>query len=129
MQPRRSTPMYLVDDLNDARLRYIGLGFVPVPGDEDDDDEGCCGVAAGQTHIILIGRDHAERTLPPRAVALLEDKPALYVWVDSLEDLRAAAWADTDTFLGEVSTAGLREWAVESEHGLLVFAETIGRQH
>lgn len=124
MRPRRSTPMYLVDDLDDARLRYIGLGFVPVP----TDDDGCCGVSAGQTHIILINRDHAERTLPPRAVALLEDRPALYVWVESLEDLRAGAWAESDTFLAEVSTAGLREWAVESEHGLLVFAETT-QQH
>lgn len=125
MQARRSTPMYLVEDLDDARLRYIGLGFVPMP----TDDDGCCGVKAGTTHIILINRDHAERTLPPRAVALLEDRPALYVWVESLEDLRAAAWAESDTFLGEVSMAGLREWAVESEHGLLVFAETTGRQH
>lgn len=127
MQPRRSTPMYLVEDLDDARLRYIGLGFVPVA--DDGEDEGCCGVSAGQTHIILIDREHAERTLPPRAVSLLEDRPALYVWVESLEDLRAAAWAESDTFLGEVSTAGLREWAVESEHGLLVFAETVSRQH
>jgi hypothetical protein len=112
--------MYLVEDLDDARLRYIGLGFVPTPSDDD----GCCGVTAGQTHIILINRDHAERTLPPRAVALLEDRPALYVWVESLEDLRVGYWAESDRFLGEVSTAGLREWAVESEHGLLVFAET-----
>ena len=125
MHARRSTPMYLVEDLDDARLRYIGLGFVPIP----TEDDGCCGVKAGHTHIILINRDHAERTLPPRAIALLEDRPALYVWVESLEDLRAAAWAESDTFLGEVSTAGLREWAVESEHGLLVFAETTGRQH
>ncbi len=125
MQARRSTPMYLVEDLDDARLRYIGLGFVPMP----TDDDGCCGVKAGTTHIILINRDHAERTLPPRAVALLEDRPALYVWVESLEDLRSAAWEESDTFLGEVSMAGLREWAVESEHGLLVFAETTGVQH
>lgn len=120
MQPRRSTPMYLVDDMDDARLRYVGLGFVPVP----TDDDGRCGVSSGQTQIILIDRDHAERTLPPRAVALLEERPALYVWVESLEDLRSGAWDVTDTFLGEISMAGLREWAVESEHGLLVFAET-----
>ena len=31
MQPRRATPMYLVEDMDDARLRYIGLGFVPAP--------------------------------------------------------------------------------------------------
>ena len=125
MQPRRATPMYLVEDMDDARLRYVGLGFVPMP----TADDGRCGVSAGQTHIILIDREHAERTLPPRAVALLEDRPALYVWVESLEDLRIAAWAESDTFLGEVSMAGLREWAVETDNGLLVFAETTTRQH
>ncbi len=124
MQPRHATPMYLVEDMDDARLRYIGLGFVPAP----TEDDGCCGISAGQTHIILINRDHAERTLPPRAVALLEERPALYVWVESLEEVRTSAWTDTDMFLGEVSTAGLREWAVESDQGLLVFAETT-RQH
>ena len=124
MQPRRATPMYLVEDMDDARLRYIGLGFVPAP----TEDDGCCGISAGQTHIILINRDHAERTLPPRAIALLEERPALYVWVELLEEVRTSAWTDTDTFLGEVSTAGLREWAVESDQGLLVFAETT-RQH
>jgi len=112
MQPRRATPMYLVEDMDDARLRYVGLGFVPMP----TADDGRCGVSAGQT-------------LPPRAVALLEDRPALYVWVESLEDLRIAAWAESDTFLGEVSMAGLREWAVETDNGLLVFAETTARQH
>ena len=29
MQALRATPMYLVEDMDDARLRYIGLGFVP----------------------------------------------------------------------------------------------------
>lgn len=125
MHPRRATPMYLVEDMDDARLRYIGLGFVPAP---PDDDDGCCDVSSGQTHIILINRDHAERTLPPRAIALLEERPALYVWVESLEEVRTSAWTPSDTFLGEVSTAGLREWAVESDQGLLVFAETT-RQH
>ena len=43
---------------------------MPVP----TEDDGCCGISAGQTHIILINRDHAERTLPPRAVALLEER-------------------------------------------------------
>ena len=34
----------------------------------------------------------------------------------------------SEGYVGEVSTAGLREWAVESDQGLLVFAETT-RQH
>ena len=78
MHARRATPMYLVEDLDEARLRYVSLGFVP----KDTDDEGCCGVSAGLTHIILLNRDYAERSLPPRAVTLLEERPALYIWVE-----------------------------------------------
>ena len=117
MHARRATPMYLVEDLDEARLRYVSLGFVP----KDTDDEGCCGVSAGLTHIILLNRDYAERSLPPRAVTLLEERPALYIWVESLEGVRAEL---RGTFLGEVNMAGLREWAVESDQGLMVFAET-----
>jgi hypothetical protein len=116
MHARRATPMYLVEDLDDARLRYVSLGFVP----KDTDDEGCCGVSAGPTHIILLDRDYAERSLPPRAVTLLEERPALYIRVESLEGLRAEL---RGTFLGEIKVSGLREWAFEGEQGLVVFAE------
>ena len=50
------------------------------------------------------------------------DAPAKPTWSRPAE--AAVSAARTDTFLGEISMAGLREWAVESEHGLLVFAET-----
>ncbi len=118
MQARRATPMYLVEDMDDARLHYIALGFVP----KDTGDDGCCGVAAGQTHVILLDRDYASRTLPARAVALLEEKPALYIWVESLEDARGTL---DGLFLGEMrAPEGLREWAVEGPQGLIVLAET-----
>lgn len=117
MLARRATPMYLVDDIAEARTRYEALGFEP----KLTDDNGCLGVSAGPTNVILLNRDYAERTLPARAVALLEQKPALYIWVESLESVQAGL---RGTFLGETRLAGLREWAVESDQGLMVFAET-----
>jgi len=117
MLARRATPMYLVDDITEARNRYEALGFEP----KLTDDQGCLGVSAGPTNVILLNRDYAERTLPARAVALLEQKPALYIWVESLDGLSAALRGN---FLGETRLAGLREWAVESDQGLMVFAET-----
>ena len=116
MLARRATPIYLVEDIDDARMRYIALGFVP----RETTDDGCVGVTAGQTTVILLDRDYAERKLPARAVALLAEKPALYVWVESLEDMRGDL---RDTYLGEAHLAGLREWAVESPQGLMVLAE------
>ena len=121
MIARRATPMYLVDDLAEASTRYEALGFEP----RLSDDIGCMGVAAGPTNVILLNHDYAERTLPARAVELLHEKPALYIWVESLEAMRSGLRGG---FLGEMRKAGLREWAVESEHGLMVFAETVFAQ-
>ena len=117
MQARRATPMYLVEDLSEARTRYEALGFEP----KVTDDDGCVGVTAGPTNVILLNRDYAERTMPARAVELLGQKPALYIWVESLDAMRAQLGS---AILGEVKMAGLREWAVESEQGLMVLAET-----
>lgn len=117
MLARRATPMYLVSDLDEARSNYEALGFEPKP----TNDIGCLGVIAGSTSVILVDREYAERTLPERAVALLQDKPALYIWVESLDAMRAELQA---TFLGEANMAGLREWAVEGPTGLVVLAET-----
>ncbi len=117
MSARRATPMYLVEDIAEARERYEAMGFEP----KLTDDSGCIGVSAGPTNVILLDRDYARRTLPPRAVLLLEDRPALYIWVESLEESRPGL---RGVFLGETNHAGLREWAVESDIGLMVLAET-----
>ena len=117
MLARRATPMYLVDDIAEARTRYEALGFEP----KLTDDNGCLGVSAGPTNVILLTRDAAERTWPARGVARLAQTPALYIWVESLESVQAGL---RGTFLGETRLAGLREWAVESDQGLMVFAET-----
>jgi hypothetical protein len=121
MLARRATPMYLVNDLIEARTRYEALGFEP----RQSDDTGCMGVTAGPTNVILLNRDYAERTLPARAVELLRERPALYIWVESLDAMRAGL---RGAFLGEMQKAGLREWAVESDEGLMVFAETVFAQ-
>src|SRR4029079_3747104 len=70
MLARRATPMYLVSDLEEARSNYEALGFEPKP----TNDIGCLGVIAGSTSVILVDREYAERTLPQRAVILLEQK-------------------------------------------------------
>jgi hypothetical protein len=109
--------MYLVEDIAEARLRYEAMGFEP----KLTDDKGCIGVSAGPTNVILLDRDYAKRTLPERAVRLLEERPALYIWVESLEESRPGL---RGVLLGETNLAGLREWAIESDIGLMVLAET-----
>ena len=117
MQARRATPMYLVDNIAETCRHYEALGFQP----KLTDDAGCVGVTAGPTGVILLDCEYAQRSLPARAVTLLQQKPALYVWVESLDALRPDLRGE---FLGEQRTAELREWAIESPQGLIVFAET-----
>jgi hypothetical protein len=110
--------MYLVDDIDEARARYERLGFKQNP----TDDSGCVGLASGDDNIILVNSDYAERTLPAQAVVLMRDKPALYVFVESLDAMRDAL---RGTFLGEARMAGLREWVVEIPQGVVVLAESV----
>jgi len=117
MSARRATPLYLVEDIAEARERYSRLGFKL----RETGDPGCVGVSAGPTSIILVDRDYAERTLPARAVLLLEQRSALYIWVESLEASRRGL---RGVLLGEIDHDGLREWAVESDDGLMMLAET-----
>ena len=114
MQARRATPMYLVDNIAETCRHYEALGFQPKLTE-------CVGVTAGPTGVILLDCEYAQRSLPARAVTLLQQKPALYVWVESLDALRLDLWGE---FLAEQRTAELREWAIESPQGLIVFAET-----
>lgn len=118
MPARRVTPIHLVDDIDDSRRNYESLGLVPKP----TDDAGCIGMLAQTGGLILVDRPYVERTLPARAVRLLEAAPGLYVWVDSLDTLRDAL---PGPLLGEcLVTPNLREWAVDACGGLIVFAET-----
>ncbi len=117
MQARRATPMYLVEDIAESSRHYEALGFETKPTEEP----GCMGATAGSTGVILLDHDYAARSLPARAFALLQQKPALYVWVESLRREDAERHG---AFLGETWTESLREWSVESPWGLMVFAET-----
>jgi predicted lactoylglutathione lyase len=109
--------MYLVEDIADSRRHYEALGFEPKLTDE----KGCVGVTAGPTGVILLDHAYAARSLPERALVLLQQKPALYVWVESLERVAAEQHGE---FLGETCADGLREWSIQSPWGLMVFAET-----
>ena len=51
MLARRATPIYLVEDIDDARMQYVALGFVP----RETNDEGCVGVSADGAR--LAGRE------------------------------------------------------------------------
>lgn len=129
--PIKATPLYLVDDMASARRRFGAMGFEMtslqsdvLPGEQIDvHKEGCVGMSAGQTQIILVEEAHAKRTMPPEVLSSFKHGPALYVWVDSVDETRSKI---ADPVIAEMVTGyGTWELFVESRIGLIIFAEKL----
>ena len=119
--PKRVTPVFLVDDIQSARRKYAALGFTSV----ETGKRGRIGMAAGDTDIILVDSVHAARTMPLKALKSLNKEPALYVWVDSVDEVREQL---VEPVIGErVTDDGTWELFVDSRIGLVIFAERVGK--
>lgn len=121
LNARRVTPIFLVDDIAAARRRYSALGFKSV----ETGKTGRLGMAAGETDIMLVDSVHAARTMPLKALKHLNREPALYVWVDSIDEVRHQL---VEPIIGErVTDDGAWELFVDSRIGLVIFAERVGK--
>ncbi len=119
--PRQATPLYLVDDMDSARRRFGAMGFEAA----DSSNQGCARMRAGDSQILLIDQDHAEKAMPAEVLSSFKHGPALYVWVDSIDETRARI---SDPIIGEMVTGyGTWELFVESRIGLIIFAEKLTR--
>ena len=119
---KTAVPFYLVDDMASARRRFAALGFElsGVPG-----KAGCVGMKAGASEVMLQEAQQAELSLPSDLLAALKRGPALYVWVDSIDETRARL---ADPVIGEMVTGyGTWELFVESRIGLIIFAEKLSK--
>jgi hypothetical protein len=132
--PLKATPLYLVDDMASAKRRFSAMGFElttlqpTVQNSEFGDvlNDGCVGMSAGQTQIILIEETHAKRTMPPEVLPSFKHGPALYVWVDSVDETRSKI---ADPVIAEMVTGyGTWELFVESRIGLIIFAEKLSQE-
>ncbi len=120
--PIKATPMYIVDDMASAKRRFGAMGFEMMALQ----DEGCVGMQAGPSQIILVEEAHAKRSMPPEVLPSFKHGPALYVWVDSIDETRAKI---ADPVIGEMVTGyGTWELFVESRIGLIIFAEKLTRE-
>lgn len=119
--PKNATPLYVVDDMASAQRRFGAMGFEMF----DTRDEGSIGMKAGESHIILVDESHAQRSMPPEVMASFKHGPALFVWVDSIDETRTRI---ADPVIGEMVTGyGTWELFVESRIGLIIFAEKLTR--
>ena len=132
--PLKATPLYIVDDMASAKRRFGAMGFEMTTLQSAADrsefcevlSDGCVGMSAGQTQILLVDEAHAKRTMPPEVLPSFKHGPALYVWVDSVDETRSKI---ADPVIAEMVTGyGTWELFVESRIGLIIFAEKLSRE-
>ncbi|GJM03995.1 MAG: hypothetical protein DHS20C08_24960 [Rhodomicrobium sp.] len=117
--PKNATPLYVVDDISSAQRRFSAMGFEMF--DTSDNDR--VGMRAGESRILLMDETKAQRALPPEVMASLKHGPALFVWVDSIDETRSRI---ADPVIAEMVTGyGTWELFVESRIGLIIFAEKL----
>lgn len=118
--PLNATPLYLVDDMASARRRFAAMGF-QLTGAHNK--QGYVGMKAGESQILLMDHQQAERSMSPEVLSSFKHGPALYVWVESIDETRARV---VDPVIGEMVTGyGTWELFVESRIGLIIFAEKL----
>ena len=119
--PKNATPLYLVDDMASAQRRFGVMGFEVTACEE----KGCISMKAGDSQVLLMDEAHAQRAMPPEVLTSFKHGPALYVWVDSIDETRARI---SDPVIGEMVTGyGTWELFVESRIGLIIFAEKLAK--
>lgn len=125
--PIKATPLYIVDDMASARRRFGAMGFEMMTLQDYGHFGGCVGMQAGQSQIILVEEAHAKRTMPPEVLSSFKHGPALYVWVESIDETRSKV---SDPVIGEMVTGyGTWELFVESRIGLIIFAEKLTHEY
>lgn len=117
--PKNATPFYVVDDIVSAQRRFSAMGFELF----ETKDEGRVGMRAGDSRIMLMDQQIAQRALPPEVMTSFKYGPALFVWVDSIDETRSRI---ADPVIAEMVTGyGTWELFVESRIGLIIFAEKL----
>lgn len=119
--PRQVTPLYLVEDMESAQRRFGAMGFEAA----ETSNQGCARMKAGDSQILLVDEIHAQKAMPREVLPSFKHGPALYVWVDSIDETRARI---SDPVIAEMVTGyGTWELFVESRVGLIIFAEKLTR--
>jgi hypothetical protein len=119
MTIKRMTPIYLAADMAAAQRHYEGLGLEARETEAPD----CVGYfnATNTLGVIVVGDDHAAKTMPKAAIAVLRNKGGLYIWVDAID--RTTVEGEV---LGEtVTDYGIRERFIDTDTSLTVLAEKL----
>ncbi len=116
----RTTQMIVLADITQAIERYERLGLARI----STGDDGCVGMLAGETGIILATVEFMTGDFGAEATAATLGKAINYLWVTSV-DAAKANLSPAAIELNDVTTRiGTRELLVDDLGELLILAET-----
>jgi hypothetical protein len=117
---RRATQMFVMTDITSAIERYERLGFARIP----TEDEGCIGMLAGSTGVILVTTEFIEGDLGTENAETISGRTINYVWVRSVDRAKESLPPGAIVLNDVVTRIGTRELLVDDDGDLLILAET-----
>jgi transcriptional regulator with XRE-family HTH domain len=121
---RRVTPLSIVSQIEPVLRAYLAMGFAKVPTEHD----GCVGVKAGETHLILATAQFLVSEFGGAAIRSLAGNTIPYVYVESIERARGTLPRSART-IGEVWTHyRTREALIRFRKHHFILAEKSGFQ-
>jgi DNA-binding XRE family transcriptional regulator len=119
---RRVTPLCVLPDIDDAVAAYVNLGFAKI----ETDHQGCVGVRAGLSHMILASAQFLAGDYGERAVEPLIGQTIPYIWVQSVTDAVNDLPSSASVIVVASTQAGTREALVELAGRYQIFADFSG---
>lgn len=116
----RTTQMFVMTDIASAIERYEGLGFSRFP----TEDEGCIGMLAGETGVILATTEFMRGDLGTDGAEAISGRTINYVWVRSVDRAKENLTPGAIVLNDVITRIGTRELLIDDHGDLLILAET-----
>lgn len=115
---RRVSPLLVTHELGRTASLYHELGFEAVP----TDDPGCIGYVTGETGVILVDQEFAERCWGADVVPMLADRFVPYIFLERVDDAVVAS----GEVLADVRTSfGTHEQVLLTVAGPVILVEVV----
>jgi hypothetical protein len=117
----RTTQMFVMRDITSAIDRCERMGFARV----STQDEGCVGMVAGETGVILATTEFMSGDFGTENAEAVSGRTINYVWVRSIDRAKENLAPDTVVLNDVITTIGTRELLLDDHGDLLILAENV----
>lgn len=117
---KRITPLMILADIQPTIARYLKMGF----GLIETEDEGCVGLKAGNTSLIVVSESYMSGDFTKETAAMLRNKTIPYIYVRSIAE--ACDKFSVSQIVGQAKTrAGALEALVFQDGQYMILAEKL----